>query len=78
MSLSIKLQKKRILKATKPVYAALDGYYDQLQTLLRAIRADEDAEHIALAIEKLPLPTNFLPGSLRVKKNQQHPLPARR
>ena len=77
MSLSIKIQKQRVLKATKPVYEGLNRYYDQLQSLIELIETKDDIDAIELALAKLPVPTDFLAGSLRVKKNKKHPLPGR-
>jgi len=86
MPLSIKIQKRRVKRALKPVYENLDQYASALQSLLKVIEQESgqksDSTEVPGAVvdglSSLPNPSDFLPGSLRVKKVQPHPLPARR
>lgn len=78
MTLSNKIQNRRVKKATKPVYEKLSLYRDSLQALQGSIELGAGDDELADSIAQLPNPTDFLPNSLRVKKAQPHPLPARR
>ncbi len=82
MASSLKIHSKRVKKATKPVYEALDAYSQAIEQLLSLMDVDAaeagDLDAISAAITQLPIPNTFLPGALRVKKAKPHPLPARR
>ncbi len=78
MSLSVRLNDRRVKKAITPVYEKLSAYADALELLEQQIEHAEDFNLVATTINDLPAPTTFLSGSLRVKKAKPHPLPARR
>lgn len=78
MSVSVKLNNRRVKKAIKPVFEKLSRYSDALESLQLQIEQGASRKAVARAIAELPQPNSFLPGSLRVKKAKPHPLPARR
>ena len=78
MTLSNKIQNRRVEKAIKPVHEKLSLYRDALYALQGLIDQKADFSSVSNAIAELPMPTDFLPNALRVKKAKPHPLPARR